>query len=167
MEEHSSGIWAEQSVFSVASYPHCSLLNVFVKMISKTGTRFHAHNQANTADWEYQSKEWDVLDSGSCVAVTKIGQLPAGMTAKDIDVLLEKIPLTVPDVDRPRFHDQFTCLVWFRAAIRRLHIARILGVIDLDLLEESLRVKATGEQYANVMRTRQGPAIMQPSDYTY
>ncbi|OJT11329.1 hypothetical protein TRAPUB_12129 [Trametes pubescens] len=141
---------------------------IYVCTENDSGYKFHAHNDSNKGPWRYHRGKWDALSSIHCVCITKIGRLAEGKTWEDVDRAVEHIPMAVPDVDRPRFGNMFTCLVWFREAIRKLHTAGISRVIDLDRLEENLRQLATAMEY----RRRAGyggntPVIMAPSDYTY
>ncbi|KAI0640319.1 hypothetical protein C8Q77DRAFT_126929 [Trametes polyzona] len=132
------------------------------------GYKFHAHNSSNTRPWVYEKAEWAAIESERCVTLTKIGRLPHGKTVDDVDAALRVIPINVvPDIDRPRFHSRFTCLVWFREALRRLHTAGIITVINLDKLEEKLVYLATGTSYQRARKLlEEKPVIMSPTEYT-
>ncbi|KAI0673220.1 hypothetical protein C8Q78DRAFT_1023634 [Trametes maxima] len=150
------------SMFSKSSSPlHKTLEN---------GYKFHAHNAMNTAVWRYHCGPWNALDSSACVALTKIGRLPQGKTWENVNDILKDIPMAVPEADRPVFGNRFTCLVWFRAAVRKLHAERYIGVTDIDQLEQSLRKHATAMEYRRLWGldgSDPKPTIMAPSDYTY
>ncbi|KAI0633086.1 hypothetical protein C8Q77DRAFT_1158508 [Trametes polyzona] len=141
---------------------------IYLCTTNRQGYKFHAHNKMNTEPWRYHTDLWDGMDSRSCIAFTKIGRLAQGQTHHDIDAVVRTIPMAVPDVDRPRFHRSFTCLVWFREALRRLHTAGIIGVVDLAKLEEKLVSSATATQYRRLYNLQpREPVIMSPSEYTF
>ncbi|KAI0354169.1 hypothetical protein OH77DRAFT_512759 [Trametes cingulata] len=118
--------------------------------------------------WEYHTAEWTAMDSETCVALTKIGRLAPDVTWNDVDNVVQTIPMAVPDKDRPRFGERFTCLVWFREAVRKLHTAGILRVINVDALEEKLTQRATAIQYRRIRGLEPArPVVLSPSEFTY
>ncbi|KAI0772389.1 hypothetical protein BD413DRAFT_41725 [Trametes elegans] len=143
---------------------------IYVCTGKRDGVKLHAHDEMNTGPWRYHCGPWNAMDSITCVALTKVGCLPSGKTPEDVHNIVKDIEMAVPDVDRPRFGNRFTCLVWFRAAIRTLHRERILGVTDIDRLEQSLRELATAMEFrrlAGLQGSNPRPTVMAPSDFTY
>ncbi|KAI0369522.1 hypothetical protein BV20DRAFT_352972 [Pilatotrama ljubarskyi] len=141
---------------------------IYLCMSNRRGYKFHAHNDNGKSYWRYEYKAWNGMDSASCVAFTKIGRLADDLTPDDIDEAVKTIPMAVPDRDRPRFGDRFTCLVWLRAAMYNLHVAGIIRVTDIDELETKLRQRTTAIQYRREMGLQElVPVILTPSEYTY
>ncbi|THH18528.1 hypothetical protein EW146_g2476 [Bondarzewia mesenterica] len=105
------------------------------------GTRFHAiGDQTITAGWAYDRVESYALgEFVGLAAAAVIGSLKDGRTVDDLHVLLRDIPMTVPDVD-VEHESKWTCRVWAREALRRMHKVGIVACIDVDALEEEMWV---------------------------
>ncbi len=59
--------------------------------------------------------------------------------------ILSRVPLAVPEADEGR-EPEFTCRVWWREAIRRLHVEGIISCPDVDGLERECRKHALDNQ---------------------
>ncbi|TBU23243.1 hypothetical protein BD311DRAFT_791751 [Dichomitus squalens] len=87
-------------------------------------------------------------DEGGLAAAAVVGRL-TGATASQVDGegesgtqgalrdLLARIPMSVPDADRAR-EPVFTCRVWAREALRRMHGAGYVRCPDVDAVEEEM-----------------------------
>ena len=91
-------------------------------------------------------------DEGGLAAAAVIGQLPvtlAGLEEEEgptrtgrrtLDALrdlLAQIPMAVPEADRAR-EPVFTCRVWVREAVRRMHEEGYVDCPDVDAMEEEM-----------------------------
>lgn len=87
-------------------------------------------------DWTFQAMPFTLAASETVVAAAVIGQL-RDKTIEQLVELLSKIPMLVPAVDAHR-EPQFTCRVWVREALRRMHGAGFIHCIDVDAMEAEM-----------------------------
>ncbi|OJT08851.1 hypothetical protein TRAPUB_202 [Trametes pubescens] len=102
------------------------------------GMKLHAvdNGQKGTArEWSYDFASFTLATSASVAVAMVLGKLPSGKTVQDLDALLQKIPMTVPAADTAR-ESEFTCRVWVREAVRRMHAEGYIVCPDVDALEE-------------------------------
>ncbi|KAH0582213.1 hypothetical protein H2248_011861 [Termitomyces sp. 'cryptogamus'] len=108
------------------------------------------HVRQSHLHWWFEDPvpEHDILVSQTLSAAIKIGSLNPDVVSRDIlrDILMP-IPIAVPDVDKDR-EPRFTCRVWFREAIRRLHNHRVILCSNVDELEKECNTYALGNQAA-------------------
>ncbi|KAF9450790.1 hypothetical protein P691DRAFT_809485 [Macrolepiota fuliginosa MF-IS2] len=110
---------------------------ICVPLDDKRAAKYHA--KGASGHWWFEAKpvpiehNLEALDTIS--SAVKIGSIkPEDATVNVFLDLFETIPMEVPDVDKPR-EPEFTCLVWFREAIRRLHAAKVINCPNVDDLE--------------------------------
>lgn len=96
------------------------------------------HDGAWINDWGYESTKFTLNTSHTVAAAALLGRLPSGKTVEDLDQLLAEIPMSVPAVDQARERD-FTCRIWIREAVRRMHAHRYIHCPIVDALEEEMR----------------------------
>ncbi|OBZ72863.1 hypothetical protein A0H81_06847 [Grifola frondosa] len=108
--------------------------------VVSTGTKFHAvtdHSEPGSGIFTYD-KSITVLPSDRGVATAAIIGSLGSRSVNDLDTLLSSIPCnTVPSVDRER-EPRFTCRVWLREAVRRMHGAGFIRCADVDALEKEI-----------------------------
>ncbi|EIW64769.1 uncharacterized protein TRAVEDRAFT_42187 [Trametes versicolor FP-101664 SS1] len=102
------------------------------------GRRLRGNDGAWIHDWGYESTKFTLNTSHTVAAAAILGRLPTGKTVEDLDQLLAVIPMSVPAVDQARERD-FTCRVWIREAVRRMHAHRYIHCPNVDALEEEMR----------------------------
>ncbi|KAI0362376.1 hypothetical protein OH77DRAFT_47818 [Trametes cingulata] len=104
------------------------------------GAKLHAITNGLQGDekrWSYDRTPLSLATSPAVAAAATIGRLPEGKTIDDLDALLREIPMEVPEVDRER-EPQWTCRVWIREALRRMHAGGYVKCEDVDALEEEM-----------------------------
>ncbi|KZT22101.1 hypothetical protein NEOLEDRAFT_1072261 [Neolentinus lepideus HHB14362 ss-1] len=90
--------------------------------------------------WRFENQHVNLnsVPSSICAAAV-IGRVPQGKTVSGLVQLLETIPLNeIPPVDAGK-EPNFTCRVWIKEAVRRLHAAGFLVCSDVDELEHEMR----------------------------
>ncbi|KAH9901581.1 hypothetical protein C8Q73DRAFT_786939 [Cubamyces lactineus] len=104
------------------------------------GIKLHAitnGKQGEEKRWSYDRTPLSLATSPAVAAAAIIGRLPQGKTVDDLDALLQGIALEVPEVDRER-EPVFTCRVWIREALRRMHAGGYIARNDVDAMEEEM-----------------------------
>ena len=80
-------------------------------------------------------------DEGGLAAAATIGRLNEkledGRSQAGLRELLTRIPMVVPEADKAR-EPVFTCRVWVREALRRMHEGGYVQCPDVDALEEEM-----------------------------
>ncbi|TFK86050.1 hypothetical protein K466DRAFT_587586 [Polyporus arcularius HHB13444] len=107
---------------------------------SAAGTKLHAVTnglQGDDKKWSYDRTEFDLSISPAVAAAAVIGRLPEGRTVDDLDMLLQKIPMSTPDMDKAR-EPAWTCRVWIREALRRMHANAWIVCEDVDAMEAEM-----------------------------
>ena len=107
---------------------------------STSGTKLHAVTNGLQGDdkrWSYDRTALNLPISPAVAAAAVIGHMPEGRTVDDLDLLLQSIPMSTPDVDRDR-EPIWTCRVWVREALRRMHASGWLVCEDVDAMEEEM-----------------------------
>ena len=111
---------------------------------AQTGIKLHATELDPVSDgitlriWQFEATAFTLATSASVVAAAIIGNLTEDRTVQQLVDLLHKIPtITVPDADIER-EPEFTCRVWVREALRRMHIARLIHCRNVDAMEAEL-----------------------------
>ncbi|KAI0664619.1 hypothetical protein C8Q70DRAFT_1048839 [Cubamyces menziesii] len=105
-----------------------------------SGVKLHAitnGKQGEEKRWSYDRTPLSLAISPAVAAAAIIGRLPHGKTVDDLDVLLRDIPLEVPEVDKER-ESAFTCRVWIREALRRMHANGYIVRGDVNAIEEDM-----------------------------
>ncbi|KAL1952059.1 hypothetical protein VTO73DRAFT_1208 [Trametes versicolor] len=123
------------------------------------GTKMHALGRRSrnpdgtlTERWGYESTEFTLTTSHTVAVAAILGHLPAGKTVVDLDQVLSEIPMSVPVVDQGR-EREFTCRVWIREAMRRMHAHRYIHCPNVDALEAEMLRYGT-EAYNNHANTQ-------------
>ncbi|KAL1944690.1 hypothetical protein VTO73DRAFT_3120 [Trametes versicolor] len=108
------------------------------------GTKMHAlchlspgPNGTMIEEWVYDSAKFTLVQSHTLAAAVVLGRLPPGKTVQDLNALLAAIPMRVPTIDARR-EPAFTCRVWTREAVRRMHDHGYICCPDVDALEEEV-----------------------------
>ncbi|KAH9846310.1 hypothetical protein C2E23DRAFT_744345 [Lenzites betulinus] len=87
--------------------------------------------------WCYDYTDYTLATSFSLATAVVLGHLPPGKTVEDLIVLLWAIPMMVPKADEAR-EPKFTCRVWAREAVRRMHAYGYIHCPNVDALEEEI-----------------------------
>lgn len=85
----------------------------------------------------YDRSPLSLATSPAVAAAAVISRLPANKAVHDLDALLKQIPMATPDADRVR-EPAWTCRVWIREAVRRMHAHGYVICEDVDALEEEM-----------------------------
>ena len=103
------------------------------------GYKMHATNRSGT--WKYECISLDILATFTLTVIAKIGAIHNPEWGVEfLDEYLRAIPMSVPDGDRD---PTFSCLTWFRQAIRVLHNEQFcVKCSDVDALERELSSRA-------------------------
>ncbi|KAI0338608.1 hypothetical protein BDW22DRAFT_689171 [Trametopsis cervina] len=101
---------------------------------SEVWSKFHATFVLNK--WNYERNPFSLQQSDAVAAATIIGSL-GSRTSDDLHHILKEIPMKIPDVDISN-EPRFTCLVWLREALRRIHNAGIIYCPDENATEREL-----------------------------
>ena len=88
-------------------------------------------------EWKYECSEYILVSSRSVAAAASIGKLTQNHTFEDFNAILREIPMAVPAVDELR-EPVWSCRVWVREALRRLHNAGYIECSDVDAMEEEM-----------------------------
>ncbi|KAI0807596.1 hypothetical protein C8Q74DRAFT_1213469 [Fomes fomentarius] len=107
---------------------------------SYAGTKLHAVTNGLQGDdrrWSYDRSPLSLATSPAVAAAAVISRLPANKGVDDLDALLKQIPMATPGVDRDR-EPAWTCRVWIREAVRRMHAHGYVVCEDVDALEEEM-----------------------------
>lgn len=106
----------------------------------RAGTKLHAitNGQQGAAQvWSYDHVPFNLATTPSVAVAAILGHLPAGKTATQLSHMLKEIPMAIPAVDSER-EPRFTCRVWLREAVRRMHAAGYISCPDVDALEAEM-----------------------------
>lgn len=101
---------------------------------SISGTKLHA-TELNDV-WEYERTKYTLQFSGGVAAGAVIGKLTT-KTLDQLDSLLKAIPMKIPDIDVGR-EAKWSCRVWLREALRRMHSAGFINCPDVDKMEAEM-----------------------------
>ncbi|CCA71738.1 hypothetical protein PIIN_05673 [Serendipita indica DSM 11827] len=105
--------------------------------IGITTTRVLKLHAANlVGPWAFQEVEETITNSINCCIVYKLGMLDGQTTTVHVREILERIPMAIPKGSK---ESMFSCRVWAKEAIYKLHNARIVDCSDADKLEETLK----------------------------
>ncbi|KAM5538607.1 hypothetical protein V8D89_007636 [Ganoderma adspersum] len=110
----------------------------------QTGIKIHVtdffpvFNRATVRMWQFQDTAFTLATSASGVAAAIVGHLTENKTVQQLVDLLREIPMSVPEVDIDREPD-FSCRVWVREALRRLHGAGFIDCLDVIALENEMQ----------------------------
>ncbi|KAM6492714.1 hypothetical protein JOM56_012438 [Amanita muscaria] len=110
---------------------------------SEDAIKFHAVTGAES--WLYQRDEHFVARSRYACVVVQLNE-PGTCTAEDVDRILHDIPLVTAGGE----DETFTCRVWMRAAVTKLHEARVINCSDPKRLEDELRQLARTNNQATL-----------------
>ncbi|KAI0780701.1 hypothetical protein BD413DRAFT_462684 [Trametes elegans] len=105
-----------------------------------SGVKLHAITngmQGEDKRWSHDRTPLALATSPAVAAAAVLGRLPGAKTVDDVDSILRQIPMAVPEVDRAR-EPTWTCRVWIREALRRLHAHGFLVCEDVDAMEEEI-----------------------------
>ncbi|KAI0717541.1 hypothetical protein C8T65DRAFT_737873 [Cerioporus squamosus] len=103
----------------------------------ETMYKFHATEDHN--GWHYECANHMIVSSITICAAVQISTLPPGVTAGTIDGYLKDIPMATPAEDAPQ---PWTCRIWLKAAVRKLHEKKIVNCPDVNKLEYELKTIA-------------------------
>lgn len=101
----------------------------------QSGVKFHAIDNGIRV-WSYERAPHILASSHSLATAAIIGQLK-GKNTEDLDVILREIPMAVPAVDQGR-EAEWSCRVWVREALRRMHTHGFILCPDVDAMEEEM-----------------------------
>ncbi|KAI0724004.1 hypothetical protein C8T65DRAFT_564282 [Cerioporus squamosus] len=113
---------------------------IYVPDSPTAGTKLHAVTNGLQGDdkrWSYDRTPLDLPKSPAVAAAAVVGRLPEGRTIDDLDMLLQKISMSTPEVDKDR-EPAWTCRVWVREALRRMHTNAWIVCEDIDAMEEEM-----------------------------
>ena len=97
--------------------------------------------QGDDKRWSYDRIGLSLATSPAVAIPAIIGHLPIGKTVGDLDQLLQRMPMAVPDVEGER-EQTWSCRVRIREALRRIHAHRRYVVCDdVDAMDEEMWVK--------------------------
>ena len=102
-----------------------------------TGTKFHAvthYPETGGREWVYEHLRVSVDSLNAVAAAAVIG---SGIGTEELHEVLKDIPMAVPEIDKDREVD-FTCRVWIREALRRMHACGFVMCEDVDGLEDEM-----------------------------
>lgn len=85
--------------------------------------------------WEYEQAPHDIFSSTRLSAAVQLADLH-GLSTCELDRLLRPIPMSTPSTEPEG--TTFTCVVWFREAVRVLDRAGVVDVPDVDALQIEL-----------------------------
>ncbi len=116
--------------------------------VLQSGLKMHATTDYSPSDterrWCFDATPTTLAtDEGGLAAAATIGRL--GIEVRDGRVrsqeglrdMLAQIPMAVPEADKAR-EPVFTCRVWVREALRRMHQEGYVDCPDVDALEEEM-----------------------------
>ncbi|KAH9846325.1 hypothetical protein C2E23DRAFT_744335 [Lenzites betulinus] len=119
------------------------------------GTRMHLvcglAPDGKTKVWSFTHSTYVLGTSMTVAAAAVIGRLPPGRTVRDLVGLLQEIPMAVPEVEAQR-EQRFTCRVWIREAVRRMHTRKYICCPDVYALEAEMLQYA--EEFLKAVRER-------------
>lgn len=105
------------------------------------GTKIHATqlDPYHPESWTFEVIPGYSLNTTRFVAAAcVIGLMPDGKSTEDLIDIVSAIPIgVVPEVDVGR-EPNFTCRVWIKEAVRRLHSARFVECPDVESLEREV-----------------------------
>ncbi|KAI0647283.1 hypothetical protein C8Q79DRAFT_908681 [Trametes meyenii] len=104
------------------------------------GTKLHAITNGLQGDgkrWSYDRTALALATSPAVAAAAILGRLPPGKTVDDLDAFLCEIPMEVPQIDEGR-EPVWSCRVWVREALRRMHARGYVVCKDIDALEAEM-----------------------------
>ncbi|OJT05710.1 hypothetical protein TRAPUB_3465 [Trametes pubescens] len=104
------------------------------------GVKLHAITNGKQGDdrrWSYDRTPLALATSPAVAAAALLGRLPDGKSVDDLDALLRQIPMEVPEVDRER-EPTWSCRVWIREALRRMHVSGYIHCEDVDAMEAEM-----------------------------
>ncbi|KAI0372888.1 hypothetical protein BV20DRAFT_840067 [Pilatotrama ljubarskyi] len=104
------------------------------------GLKLHAitnGQQGEDKRWSYDRTPLSLATSPAVAAAATIGCLPPGKSVDDLDAILREIPMEVSEVDKER-EPTWTCRVWIREALRRMHTSGYVVCEDVDAMEEEM-----------------------------
>ncbi|OCH95366.1 hypothetical protein OBBRIDRAFT_883924 [Obba rivulosa] len=104
--------------------------------------KFHATNLQG--GWRFERVPDRLAQSPNACVVVRLGTVAPGRT-DELCARLEAAPMCTPAADGAQ---QFTCRIWFRAAVRVLHAQGAVECPDVDALEKELRTLAEGRRLA-------------------
>lgn len=113
---------------------------------SSSGTKIHATGM--NGKWWYKQIEYSLQHDPAVAAVAIIGKLNTTIHTLDyLDAVLKEVPmLEVAHADVGR-EPKFTCRVWLREALRRMHDAGFIHCPDVDAMEaEMVRYGSTAAE---------------------
>ena len=87
--------------------------------------------------WAFEAVEFTLATYPGVAAAAVVGYLYNDRTLEQLRSLLEQIPLTVPPIDHER-EPTFTCRVWIREALRRMHMNGFILCPDVDAMEAQM-----------------------------
>ncbi|OBZ77678.1 hypothetical protein A0H81_02252 [Grifola frondosa] len=109
---------------------------LYVQSNVEDGFKFHA-TQTNNRNFVYEKASFTLCSSRRISAAAVVGRLNTH-TLCDLHNILKRIPVNIiPHVDIAR-EPQFSCRVWVREAVRRLHAEGFLDCPDVDALEQEM-----------------------------
>ncbi len=104
------------------------------------GMKLHATTATVSGEWQFEAKsEYSLYQSAAVCAAAVIGELKPerGFTAESLKSLVAPIPMAVPAVDEGK-EPVFSCRVWAKEALRRMHDAHFIDCPDVDALEAEM-----------------------------
>ncbi|KAI0672991.1 hypothetical protein C8Q78DRAFT_969926 [Trametes maxima] len=104
------------------------------------GVKLHAITNGLQGDdkrWSYDRTALTLATSPAVAAAAILGRLPPGKTVDDLDAFLREIPMEVPRIDQDR-EPVWSCRVWVREALRRMHARGYIVCEDVDALEAEM-----------------------------
>lgn len=102
------------------------------------GMKLHA--TTNPGHWAFEAPgEYSLGQSDAICVAAVIGELnpEEGFTAESLKALLAPIPMAVPAVEEEK-EPRFTCRVWMKEALRRMHNAHFIDCPDVYALEAEM-----------------------------
>lgn len=106
----------------------------------QTGHKLHAIDNAQNGaakSWAFDATEVALATEMAVAAAAVIGEVRSESSLQELEDLLKTIPLAVPAVDAQR-EPAFTCRVWVREALRRMHKHGFIHCPDVDALESEM-----------------------------
>ncbi|KAF9487286.1 hypothetical protein BDN71DRAFT_664049 [Pleurotus eryngii] len=119
---------------------------ICIATTDKIARKYHAKEPIRD-HWFFErpAPSHSILTSRTVCAAVKIGRVGPETNLNNLEQYLSQIPMEIPAAE-VGFEARFSCRVWFKEAVRRLHQARIINCPDIYNLEAECKAYAQANE---------------------